>query len=249
MHQLLNCPDDVPAMNFVYRLTACLVLAASASANEPPTVATFSIVAVDPATGEIGVAVQSKIVGVGAIVPFAKAGIGAVATQAFANVGYGHLGLFALESHLDPERAIKLLIRDDPGREMRQVGIVSASGESATFTGKECHDWAGGLSGENVAIQGNILAGPEVIESMAEAFENTEGVLALRLLSALAAGQEAGGDRRGRQSASLLVVRDGWGYGGLNDRFRDIRVDDHPTPITELKRIYHLHCDLFPRPE
>tara|TARA_R110002096_G_scaffold251273_4_gene444014 strand:+ start:993 stop:1703 length:711 start_codon:yes stop_codon:yes gene_type:complete len=236
-------------MNFVYRLIACLILVSSAPANEPPTVATFSIVAVDPATGEIGVAVQSKIVGVGAIVPFAKAGIGAVATQAFANVGYGHLGLLALESHLNPDRAIKLLTRDDPGREMRQVGVVSASGESATFTGNECHEWAGGLTGENFAVQGNILAGPEVIEDMADAFKKTEGVLAKRLLAALAAGQEAGGDRRGRQSASLLVVRQGWGYGGLNDRFRDIRVDDHPSPIAELKRIYHLHCDLFPRPE
>ena len=216
--------------------------------EEPPPVATFSIVAVDPDTGEIGVAVQSKIVGVGSIVPFAKAGVGAVATQSFANTGYGPLGLLALQSDLDPDQTIKLLTENDPLHPSRQVGVISADGEAATFTGDDCHGWAGGLTGENYAVQGNILTGPEVVEAMARAFEEAEGVLAERLIASLAAGQEAGGDKRGRQSASLLIVREGWGYGGINDRFRDVRVDDHATPIAELERVYRLHRELFPRP-
>ena len=205
--------------------------------------------AVDPVTGEIGVAVQSKIVGVGSIVPFAKAGVGAVATQSFANTGYGPLGLLALQSDLDPDQTIKLLTENDPLHPSRQVGVISADGEAATFTGDDCHDWAGGLIGENYAVQGNILTGPEVVEAMAKAFEETEGVLAERLIASLAAGQEAGGDKRGRQSASLLIVREGWGYGGIDDRFRDVRVDDHATPVAELERVYRLHRELFPRPE
>lgn len=216
--------------------------------EEPPPVATFSIVAVDPDTGEIGVAVQSKIVGVGSIVPFAKAGVGAVATQSFANTGYGPLGLLALQSDLDPDQTIKLLTENDPLHPSRQVGVISADGEAATFTGDDCHGWAGGLTGENYAVQGNILTGPEVVEAMARAFEEAEGVLAERLIAALAAGQEAGGDKRGRQSASLLIVRESWGYGGIDDRFRDVRVDDHATPIAELERVYRLHRELFPRP-
>lgn len=211
--------------------------------------ATFSIVAVDPATGEIGVAVQSKIVGVGSVVPFAKAGVGAVATQAYANVGYGPLGLMALEAGMTPEDVLELLTRDDPLREMRQVGVISADGTSANFTGRECLSWAGGITGVNFAVQGNILTGREVVESMAAAFETSEGVLAVRLIAALHAGQEAGGDSRGRQSAALLVVREGWGYGGLNDRFRDIRVDEHETPILELERVYWKHRALFGRPK
>ncbi|MDF1823697.1 MAG: DUF1028 domain-containing protein [Verrucomicrobiales bacterium] len=217
--------------------------------GETPTVATFSIVALDPETGEIGVAVQSKIVGVGSVVPFARAGVGAVATQAFANVGYGRLGLLALESGMDPEAVIKLLTRDDPAREMRQVGVISAAGTSANFTGGECMEWAGGMTGTNFSVQGNILTGQEVIESMAKAFEETEGVLAVRLIASLHAGQKAGGDSRGRQSAALLVVCKNWGYGGVGDRFRDIRVDEHETPIKELERVYRKHCALFPRPE
>ncbi len=216
--------------------------------EEPPPVATFSIVAVDPDTGEIGVAVQSKIVGVGSIVPFAKAGVGAIATQSFANTGYGPLGLLALQSDLDPDQTIKLLTENDPLHPSRQVGVISADGEAATFTGDDCHGWAGGLTGENYAVQGNILTGPEVVEAMAKAFEEAEGVLAERLIASLAAGQEAGGDKRGRQSASLLIVRESWGYGGIDDRFRDVRVDDHATPIAELERVYRLHRELFPRP-
>ena len=229
-------------------LLASILFTTIARPNETEPVATFSIVAIDPETGEIGVAVQSKIVGVGAIVPFAKAGVGAVATQSYANTGYGPLALLAFESNLDAAANIELLTRDDPLKATRQVGVISANGDAANFTGSDCHEWAGGMTGENYAVQGNILAGPEVIEAMAKAFENRKGVLAERLIAALAAGQEAGGDRRGRQSASLLVVRDSWGYGGVSDRFRDVRVDDHPTPITELERVYRIHRDLFPRP-
>lgn len=227
---------------------AILLFLVDLQAGDPP-VATFSIVAVDKETGEIGVAVQSKIVGVGAIVPFAKAGVGAVATQSYANVGYGPVGLMALEAGLPPDKTLNLLIGEDPLRETRQVGIVSADGTATNFTGKECNAWAGGKIGENYAVQGNILAGPEVVEEMAKAFEETEGVLAERLIAALRAGQKAGGDKRGRQSAALLIVREGWGYGGLNDRYRDIRVDEHETPIEELERVYRKHRELFPRPK
>lgn len=229
-------------------LCALLIPAVTMKSEEPPPVATFSIVAVDPDTGEIGVAVQSKIVGVGSIVPFAKAGVGAIATQSFANTGYGPLGLLALQSDLDPDQTIKLLTENDPLHPSRQVAVISANGEAATFTGDDCHGWAGGLTGENYAVQGNILTGPEVVEAMAKAFEEAEGVLAERLIASLAAGQEAGGDKRGRQSASLLIVRESWGYGGIDDRFRDVRVDDHATPIAELERVYRLHRELFPRP-
>jgi uncharacterized Ntn-hydrolase superfamily protein len=222
-------------------------VATSPVATSP--VATFSIVAVDPETGEIGVGVQSKIVGVGSIVPFAKAGVGAVATQSFANTGYGPLGLRAFTEGIAPEKVIQILTADDPMRDRRQVGVINAKGKAANFTGKGCHGWAGGIVGVNFAIQGNILTGPEVIEEMARAFEETDGVLAERLIEALRAGQAAGGDSRGRQSAALLIVRDGWGYGGIDDRFRDIRIDEHETPIEELERIYRKHRNLFPRPE
>ncbi|MEM7603180.1 MAG: DUF1028 domain-containing protein [Verrucomicrobiota bacterium] len=211
--------------------------------------ATFSIIAVDPDTGEIGVAVQSKIVGVGSIVPFAKAGVGAVATQSYANVGYGPLGLMALEAGMGPEAVIELLTRDDPAKALRQVGVITAGGRGASFTGRECMDWAGGVTGENYSVQGNILTDEGVVTAMAKAFEETEDVLSIRLIAALRAGQEAGGDSRGRQSAALLVVRDGWGYGGISDRFRDIRVDEHETPIKELERVYWKHRALFRRPE
>lgn len=218
-------------------------------AEDAPTVATFSIVAIDPETGEIGVAVQSKIVGVGSVVPFAKAGVGAVATQAYANVGYGPLGLLALEAGMTPDETIELLTKDDPLRERRQIGLIAADGTSANYTGRECMDWAGGITGENFAVQGNILTGEAVVQEMAKVFQESEGVLAVRLLASLHAGQEAGGDSRGRQSAALLIVREGWGYGGLNDRFRDIRVDEHETPIVELERVYWKHRALFKRSE
>jgi uncharacterized Ntn-hydrolase superfamily protein len=215
----------------------------------PPTVATFSIVAVDPVTGEIGIAVQSRIVGVGGIVPFARAGVGAVATQAYANVAYGPAGLAALDEGIPPEKVLPLLTENDPQREKRQVGIIDAAGVAANFTGGECMDWAGGIVGEHFAVQGNILTGGEVVVAMAAAFRESTGLLAERLIAVLKAGQAAGGDKRGMQSAALLIVREGWGYGGLNDRFRDIRVDEHTDPITELERVYRAHCKLFPRPE
>ena len=172
-----------------------------------------------------------------------------MATQSFANTGYGPLGLKSLKAGLSSERTIEILTADDPLRERRQVGVINATGKGANFTGDECHGWAGGKVGKNFAVQGNILTGPEVVEAMAEAFETTGGVLAERLIASLKAGQEAGGDKRGRQSAGLLIVRDGWGYGGVDDRFRDIRVDDHETPIAELERVYRKHRALFPRPD
>jgi len=218
--------------------------------DEPaPTVATFSIVGFDPATGELGVAVQSRVPGVGMIVPFAKAGVGAVATQAFANTTYGPEGLRLLAEGRSPDEVIKQLTQADEKRASRQLGIVDATGRVATFTGEECLDWAGSRTGEHYTVQGNILAGEEVVDAMAEALEQTEGVLAVRLLAALDAGQAAGGDRRGMQSAALLIVRDGWGYAGQNDRLRDLRVDDHETPIAELRRVYEAHCRVFRRPE
>lgn len=205
------------------------------STDEP--VATFSIVARDPDTGDLGVAVQSKFFAVGAVVPYAEAGVGAVATQASANTTYGARGLELLRQGLDATDAVERLVADDERRPQRQVGLVDARGNAASFTGEECLDWAGHRTGEGWAVQGNILAGPEVVDAMAEAFQVAEGDLASRLVTALAAGQAAGGDARGRQSAALLVVREGAGYGGFSDRFIDLRVDDHPAPIRELERL------------
>ncbi len=216
--------------------------------HHAPTVATFSIVAFDPNTGELGIAVQSRIPAVGAIVPFAKAGVGAVATQSFANTRYGPEGLALLADGKTPEEVVQLLTAADADRAARQLGVIDAQGRVASFTGDDCLGWAGSKSGENYTVQGNILAGPAVVEEMGKAFEQTEGVLALRLLAALDAGQAAGGDRRGMQSAALLIVRDGWGYAGQNDRYRDLRVDDHESPIKELRRVYEAHRKTFPRP-
>lgn len=211
-------------------------------------VATFSIVAADPATGEVGVAVASKFLAVGNVVPWAKPGVGAVATQALANVSFGPEGLALLEEGNSPQEAVEKLIAEDPGSARRQLGLINAHGETANFTGSKCHDTALGKSGKNYSVQGNLLASAEVIEAMAAAFEKSEAPLPQRMLDALKAGQEAGGDKRGRQSAALLVVRKDWGFNGKNDRFRDLRVDDHPTPIAELQRIYDLHRKIFPRP-
>ena len=227
-----------------------LLLAFHARA-EPPRVATFSIVACDPQTGELGVAVQSRFLAVGAVVPWAKAGVGAVATQSLANTTYGPEGLKLLASGTAPEEAVKQLTEADPQRAVRQLGIVSAAGKAATFTGGECNAWAGGRSGANFAAQGNILAGEGVVAAMAESFEksaDSKKELGQRLIDALQAGQKAGGDKRGMQSAALLVVHEGWGYAGLNDRYRDLRVDDHAEPIAELQRIYDLHKRAFPAP-
>ena len=228
-----------------------LVLAGCAAAPRPagePVVATFSIVAYDPDTQELGVAVQSKFIAVGSVVPWAKAGVGAIATQSYANTTYGPKGLALLAEGAEPEAAMKKITEDDRRAAIRQVGIVDAKGRSATFTGEKCSAWAGGLKGDNFACQGNILAGEDVVKNMAKSFQESKGDLGERLIAALQAGQDAGGDSRGMQSAALLIVRDGWGYGGFNDRYRDLRVDDHAEPIKELKRVYDLHRDLFPRP-
>jgi len=204
-------------------------------------VSTFSIVAYDPESGDLGVAVQSKFPNVRPVVPWAKAGVGAVATQSFANTSYGPRGLAMLESGATPQQALEILTGSDADRESRQVGIVDFKGRSASFTGKQCFDWAGGITGENFAVQGNILAGSQVVEGLARGFRETKGSLAERLIAALEAGQAGGGDRRGMQSAALLVVRKGCGYGGFDDHFIDISVYDNPQPITELRRLYNLH--------
>lgn len=228
------------------KLLPVLLLAACATARDvEPACATFSIIARDPETGEIGIAVQSKVPAVGAVVPWAKAGVGAVATQSYANPRYGPEGLELLSKGVLPADALAKLTEADEDRERRQVGILDAKGRTATFSGKGCHAWAGGSAEENVCAQGNILAGEGVVAAMLKAFKESKGELGARLIAALEAGQAAGGDVRGQQSAALLIVREGWGYGGLNDRYRDLRVDDHPEPIAELKRVYDVHRGLF----
>lgn len=221
--------------------------AATGSFKGSPVIATFSIVAFDPATGDLGVAVTSKFPAVGSGVPWAKAGVGAVATQAAANLSYGQDGLDLMARGLSAQAALDKVVNADAGREDRQAGMVDAKGRAATFTGKNCFSWAGGRTGENFAVQGNILVGPETVEAMAKAFEASKGELADRLLTALDAGQAAGGDRRGRESAALLVVRKGAGYGGKGDRWVDLRVDDNPEPLRELRRLVEIHHLYFGR--
>ena len=202
---------------------------------------TFSIAAFDPKTGDLGVAVESKFLSVGAVVPFAQAGIGAVATQAWANTSYGPRALRMLKRGLTPKQAGARLVALDQHAAQRQFGIVDARGRAFSYTGKGCYDWAGSRTGKNFAAQGNILAGAAVVAALVETFGKTRGDLAERLVAALAAGQAAGGDQRGQESAALLVVRRKGGYGGFNDRHIDLRVDDHPAPIDELKRLLDLH--------
>ncbi len=202
-----------------------------------PRIATFSIVARDPHNGDLGIAVASKFLAVGAVVPWARAGAGAVATQALANVAYGPDGLALLERGHTAEQTLEALLAGDEQREHRQVGIVDAQGGAAAHTGKECMDWAGHALGPGFAVQGNILAGAGVVQAIVEGFARAEGELAERLLLALMAGDAAGGDRRGRQSAALYVARAGGAYGGLLDRYIDLRVDDQPAPIGELARL------------
>jgi uncharacterized Ntn-hydrolase superfamily protein len=215
---------------------------AMADAPSPrPALATFSIVGFDPQTRDLGVAVQSKFLAVGAVVPWAEARVGAVATQAYANTSYGPRTLRLLRQGVAPERAIGLVTSRDKERDKRQVGVVDARGRAAAFTGSECVEWAGHLTGANFCALGNIVAGEAVLEAMARTFETTTGDLCDKLLAALDAGQRAGGDRRGQQSAALLIVREGGGYGGFNDRWVDLRVDDHPKPIDELRRVFEIH--------
>jgi uncharacterized Ntn-hydrolase superfamily protein len=210
----------------------------AAAANSAPPVATFSIVGFDSATGDLGVAVASRFLAVGHVVPWARAGVGAIATQALGNTTYGPRGLVLLSDGMAPQQVIAVLTADDADAARRQVGVVDAQGRAATFTGNGCQAWAGGVDGFGYAAQGNILAGEEVVAAMGRAFEAARGRLAERLLAALAAGDAAGGDTRGKQSAALLVVRDKGGYAGFNDRYIDLRVDDHASPIEELSRIY-----------
>jgi uncharacterized Ntn-hydrolase superfamily protein len=204
---------------------------------------TFSIVAADLEKGDWGVAVASKFPAVGAVVPYAKAGIGAVATQSWANTTYGPDGLALMDSGVTAQEALDRLVNADEHKADRQAGFVDSHGRPATFTGETCMDWAGGVTGEGFAAQGNILAGAAVVDQMAGAFTVTEGDLCDRLLAALVAGDQAGGDRRGRQSAALLVVREGGGYEGGNDRYVDLRVDDHPDAVTEMVRLFAVWDD------
>jgi len=202
---------------------------------------TFSIVAFDPSNGDLGVAVQSKFIAVGSVVPWAKAGVGAIATQAWCNVSSGPDGLRMLEEGLSAPEALQKLLQRDPRPEVRQIAIVDVKGGVAAHTGKECMSWAGHVTGSGFSCQGNILAGSEVVESMAKAYDETRGDLIEKLLQALTAGQAAGGDRRGQQSAALLVVREKGGYEGYSDRYVDLRVDEHAAPIEELKRVFQIY--------
>lgn len=221
--------------------TVAMAAVSTRSLAGPPHPSTFSIVAVDPATGEAGVAVASKFFSVGSVVPFAKAGVGAVATQSFANTSYGPRGLELLERGLSAEEVVSVLTRADDGRAQRQLGVVTAAGDSATYSGEKCNPWAGGRHGPNYAVQGNILTGEAVVIAMEKAFrESPQKSLAERLYDAIVAGDAAGGDSRGRQSAALVVVRAKGGYGGFTDRAVDLRVDDHVDPIVELGRLLGL---------
>ena len=211
-----------------------------------PVVATYSIVACDLEAGQWGVATQSKFLAVGSLVPWAEAEVGAVATQAWANPRYGPDGLALLRQGLSAREVLERLTAPDSGRDHRQLGVVDARGEGATFTGSQCYDWAGGLAGPGFAVQGNILVSGETVDALATTFEGSAGKpLAERLLACLAAAQAAGGDSRGQQSAALLVVDRGGGYGGMTDVAVDLRVDDHERPIPELERLYGLHQAIF----
>ncbi|MFB6085899.1 MAG: DUF1028 domain-containing protein [Halodesulfurarchaeum sp.] len=203
--------------------------------------ATFSIVARNPGQEAIGVAVQSKFVSVGSVVPFAAADAGAIATQSYANVAYGPDGLERLRDGADAETVIEDLTAADEEAETRQVGVVDADGSVAAFTGEECLEYAGDRQGEQYTVQGNILEGAATLDAMAEAYETTGGGLPERLLAALKAGNEAGGDRRGEQSAAMYVVKPEGGYDGRNDRWIDVRVDDHESPIEELERVFRIY--------
>jgi uncharacterized Ntn-hydrolase superfamily protein len=209
-------------------------------------VATYSIVACDLEAGQWGVAVQSKFLAVGSVVPWAEPNVGAIATQSYANPRYGPEGLALLRAGRSAYEAVAELTSADEGRAERQVGIVDGSGRAATFTGEGCHAWAGGRTGAGYAAQGNILVSAETVDALAVTFESNGHLeLAERLIECLAAAQAAGGDSRGQQSASLLVVEKDGGYAKLSDTLVDLRVDDHERPIVELQRLYHLHSQLF----
>ncbi len=206
-----------------------------------PRPSTFSIVARDPEQDAVGVAVQSKFVGVGAVVPFVSADAGAIATQSYANVAYGPDGLDLLRSGRPADEVVMELTGADPEFESRQLGVVGRDGSIAAFTGDDCFDYADDVQGENYTVQGNILENAETLDAMAETFEETEGGLPERLIAALQAGNDAGGDKRGEQSAALYVAKPEGGYDGRNDRWVDVRVDDHETPIDELERVFKIY--------
>lgn len=212
---------------------------------------TFSIAAYDPNENAWGVAVASKFLAVGAVVSWAQAGAGAVATQALAKVGFGPDGLALLAEGHDAEETLKTLLASDPGQADRQVGLVDRQGRAIAHTGQDCLEWAGHVVGKDFTCQGNLLAGPEVVNAMADAYKAAKGELADRLVAALLAGEAAGGDRRGKQSAALLVVRENGGYGGDNDRYLDLRVDDDENPVKKLKQLVGIHHLYFapPKPE
>lgn len=207
-------------------------------------VTTFSIVAADLAAGDLGIAVASKFLACGAVVPWAGAGAGAVATQSFANTAYGPDGIRMMRDGLSASETLARLIADDPDRDLRQVGLVDARGGAAAHTGPGCYAWAGHHVGEGFTCQGNILVGRETVDAMAATFRAANGELAHRLMNALAAGEAAGGDRRGKQASAVYVVRPKGGYGGMNDVLVDLRVDDHAQPIQELRRLLDLR-DLY----
>lgn len=234
---------------------------ASPSFVDDPLVATFSIVGIDLENGDVGVAVQSKFPNVRAVVPWAEVGVGAIATQSFVNVSYGSRGLALLRNGATAEEALRILVATDSARDSRQAGIVDAKGNAASWTGNECFDWAGGLTGarsggkgmiitgKGFAAQGNILVGKETVEVMAATYLKTKGSLADKLVAALVAGGKAGGDRRGEESAALLVKRKGAGYDGTTDDYIDISIYDHAKPLQELERLYALHKLYFFRTE
>jgi uncharacterized Ntn-hydrolase superfamily protein len=208
-------------------------------------IATFSIVAADVARGELGIAVASKFLACGAVVPWASAGAGAVATQSYSNTAYGPEGIRMMRDGLSAEQALARLLADDSDRALRQVGIVDARGGSAAHTGPGCHGWAGHQVGPGFACQGNILVGEDTVKAMAASFQASSGLLVDRLVAALADGEAAGGDRRGRQASAVYVVKANAGYGGKNDVMVDLRVDDHTEPVAELRRLLELQHLFF----
>jgi len=210
-----------------------------------PVIATYSIVACDLDAQQWGVSVQSKFLSVGSVVPWAEPHVGAIATQAYANPRYGPNGLQLLREGLSAQEVVDRLTGEDEGRDQRQLGVVDGEGNAATYTGRECMDWAGGRTGANYAAQGNILVSAETVDALAETFESSTGSLASRLIDCLAAAQAAGGDSRGQQSSALLVVQRDGGYAGLSDVVVELRVEDHERPIEELRRIYTLHDEIF----
>lgn len=209
---------------------------------------TFSIAAYDPDEQAFGVGVASKFLAVGSVVPWVRAGVGAIATQAHAKVTFGADGLALLEAGKSAQETLDILLNADPMRERRQIGLVDNQGRSAAHTGTECFDWAGHHTYEGFTCQGNILAGAQVIEAMADAYRSARGELADRLLAALVAGDDAGGDRRGKEAAAIYVARPNGGYGSDNDRYLDLRVDDDPAPIQQLARLVDVHHLYFGKP-